>query len=141
MVLSEKLQKELKEQIFACLAENEQKVEGNLSEILRVKQFFSTPQPSHCEFVSAEMRRKSLKRRLPENSSVTIFDGANGFLKLRDYFRASHWIILLDRTEGNFGAAIEQLNNNFSYCKSTETPENFPVFPPEIEVMFFTETI
>lgn len=133
--------KELNEITFACSTKNSKKVEGNLAEILRVKQFFSTAQPSHCEFISAEIRRKSLNRRLPENAPVTIFDGANGFLKLRDYFRASHWIILLDRTEGYFQAAIEQLNNNFSYCKSAEIPNKFPDFPPEIEAMFFTEMI
>ena len=134
------LQQELNESTFACSTKKGEKAHGKLAEILRVKQFFITAQPSHCEFVSAEVRRKSLKRLLPENAPVTIFDGANGFLKLRDYCCASHWIILLDRTEGNFGAAIEQLNTNFSYCKSAEIPENFPDFPPEIEAMYFIET-
>lgn len=135
------LQAEANENSFACLAEDSKKVEGNLAEILRVKQFFSTEQPSHCEFIPAEIRRKSIKRRMPENVPITIFDGANSFLKLRDYCRASHWVILLDRTEGNFQMAVEQLNSNFSYSKSAEIPNNFPDCPVGIEAMFFTETI
>lgn len=132
---------ESNETTFGCSSGNPEIINGKLQEVLRVRQFFSSEQPSHCEFISAQARRKTVKRNMPENVSITIFDGANGFLKLRDFCRNSHWIVLLDRTEPNFFSAVEQLNTDFSQRESDLLPDEFPALPNGLEAMFFTEKL
>lgn len=136
-----KLFKEFEEMTFGCSLNNSEIAEGTFQEILRIKQFFSSERPSHCEFFPSAARRKNIKRNFPQNIPITIFDGANGFLKLRDFCRDSHWIVLLDRTERNFFSAVEQLNNDFSYRESDEIPADFPLLPKGLEAMVFTEKL
>lgn len=44
---------------------------------------------------------------------VVIFDGANGYLNLRDRFRSSHAFVVLDRTEPQFEAAVRELQADY----------------------------
>lgn len=59
-----------------------------------------------------------IRRAKPEFlNSITphtvIFDGANAFLKSRDYWLKSHNIVLLDRTEPHFQEAVDVINQNY----------------------------
>jgi hypothetical protein len=44
---------------------------------------------------------------------TVIFDGANTFLKSREYWLKSHNIVLLDRTEPHFQEAVDVINQNY----------------------------
>lgn len=126
---------------FSIPSQNIYQEAGVLQDVLRVRQFYPTEQPSNCEFLPSDARSKSLKKNLRADAPIAVFDGANGFLKLRDHLRRSHWIALLDRTETNYSAAIEQLNADFINRESDEIPVSFPNLPPGLEAMFYTEKL
>ena len=72
---------------------------------------------------------------------VTVFDGANGYLKWRDRLRSSHTIVVLDRTEPRFDDAIAQLQRDYVQRSADPIPWTPPPAPGGIEaVSFFLES-
>lgn len=114
---------------------------GVLQDVLRVKQFFTTVQPSRCEIINPSLRYKSVKNLSNKKAPVVVYDGANGFLRLRDALSTSHWIILLDRTEPNSLRALEILNQAFTRREPDTNLKDFPGIPLGVEAMFFEEKI
>ncbi len=69
---------------------------------------------------------------------VTVFDGANGFLKWRDRLRSSHAIVVLDRTEPRFDDAVAQLQRDYVQRSADPTPWTPPPAPGGIEALYFS---
>lgn len=69
---------------------------------------------------------------------VTVFDGANGYLKWRDRLRSSHAIVVLDRTEPRFEDAIAQLQRDYVQRLADPTPWTPPPTPRGIEALCFS---
>ncbi|MGB3652027.1 MAG: hypothetical protein WBA41_12555 [Rivularia sp. (in: cyanobacteria)] len=96
--------------------------EGNLQDILRVGDFFTTEGQPYCgEVLSAQ------GNTLPQTTDelvphVVIFDGTTGFIKWRDYYRNSHWIVLLERTDLRFQEAVDILNQEYINRVDEEVP-------------------
>ena len=44
---------------------------------------------------------------------ATLFDGALSFLKWREAWRQTHWIVVLDRTDSHFADAVNVLNQEY----------------------------
>ena len=55
----------------------------------------------------------SPRKALDAAPPVVIFDGASGYLNVRDRFRSSHAVVVLDRTEPQFGAAVRELQADY----------------------------
>lgn len=111
---------------------------GTLQDVLRVRSLSSTQQHYHTELFS-DRRQPNLSGY--DNPFVTVFDGALGFLKWRDYFRNSHWIILLDRTENNFPEAVDILNQDYMGRVSEEKLENLSSIPLGVETLVYQDRI
>lgn len=115
--------------------------EGTFQDILRVRRFLSEGQPHASEVAPVTSGRE------PEISNgmrpkVVIFDGALGFLKWRDLWRDAHWIVILDRHEPSFPAAVDELNGEYVTRRSEETsPPRLPVAPRGVEVAAHREEL
>lgn len=114
---------------------------GNLLDLLRVRKFTSANKSFHSDAFAANSRRPPGKHQT-QNSDIVIFDGSNGFLKWRDFWKDSHWLVLLDQTESGFFDAANALNNQYLQRTGEDTvPENFPCPPDYIEIVYFEEKI
>ncbi len=107
------LRQEIMEANFARYLSKYKFKEGNLQDILRVRDFFTTEGQPYCgEVLSAQGNTppQTTDELVPH---VVIFDGATGFIKWRDYYRNSHWIVLLERTDIRFQEAVEIINQEY----------------------------
>lgn len=112
---------------------------GVLQDVLRVRRFFSTDNPAYRSEVFSVTARK--RPRLSDGiiPFVTIFDGASSFIKWRDDWRSSHWIILLDRTEIHFQEAVDIVNQDYTSRVDEEEIPNLPSLPPGVELVNYQE--
>ena len=69
---------------------------------------------------------------------VTVFDGANGYLKWRDRLRSSHAIVVLDRTEPRFDDAVAQLQRDYVQRSTDPIPWTPPPTPGGVEALYFS---
>ncbi|HAJ58092.1 MAG TPA: hypothetical protein DCP31_01485, partial [Cyanobacteria bacterium UBA8543] len=106
------LKQEIKERPFGCCPSQAVYTEGKLQDVLRVREWLGEGQAYRSAVLSVDGR----KSPQTQNSSVpyvTIFDGASGFLKWRDYWPNSHSIVVLDRTEPHFMKAVYEINEDY----------------------------
>jgi len=111
---------------------------GNLQEILRIKEFQSIAKAYRSRIVSDRIKAVKIHSNI-KDPPVVIFDGAQGFLKWRTYWKQSNWIIILDRTEYQFQVAVEQINREYS-LQRTENIEIDPLksnIPIGVEMMAY----
>lgn len=114
-------------------------VEGALSDLLRIKRLLPPGSPYRSNTFATNSRRPP---RYNDDlvPSLVIFDGAQGFLKWRDNFPSSHWLVLLDNTSSNFEAGRSELNNRYLQRSETEMSlDSFPVLPDGVEMTVFQE--
>ncbi|GAA6616840.1 hypothetical protein [Scytonema sp. NUACC26] len=133
------LRQEIKEVPFACSSSKSEFKTGCLNDVLRVRNFcISEGQAYRSEVLPA------LGNNPPQTTNgliphVTIFDGATGFLKWRDNWRNSHWIVLLERTEPHFQEAVIEINNEYGNRFDGEEIQNIPCIPPGVELVVYQE--
>lgn len=96
--------------------------EGNLQDILRVRNFFTTEGQPYCGEVLSAQGNTPPQTTDELAPHVVIFDGATGFIKWRDYYRNSHWIVLLERTDLRFQEAVEIINQEYINRVDEEVP-------------------
>ncbi len=96
--------------------------EGTFQDILRVRRFMTDGKPYRSDVAS------SATELVPGVVSpfVVIFDGAQGFLKWRDQFASSHWLVVLDRTEAHFHEAADLLNSRYIQYRVDTQPLSVP---------------
>ncbi|MEQ8974167.1 MAG: hypothetical protein RIE73_27700 [Coleofasciculus sp. C1-SOL-03] len=131
------LNKEIKQTNFA-LNPSFKKI-GVLQDVLRVRHFFSTDNPAYRSEVFSVTARKRPSLSDSKIPFVTIFDGASSFIKCRDDWRSSHWIILLDRTEIHFQEAVDIVNQDYINRVDEEEIPNLPSRPPGVELVNYQE--
>lgn len=111
---------------------------GILQEILRIREFQSSNRSYRTRVISDRNRYVSAHSNISDPPLV-IFDGALGFLKWRNYWKKSNWIVILDRTEYQFDSAVEQINRE--YIQNRKNDSNIEIsnieIPFGIEVMVF----
>ena len=59
-------------------------------------------------------------------------------MKFNEFFRESHSIIVLDRTDPNFEYAVSQVNQAYYMRSEKKIRFRFPPIPSNIEMTFFT---
>ena len=126
---------ELNEPLFLMDAE----IEGTLSELLRIKRLLPPGSPFRSNTFATNSRRPPRYNHdlIPD---LVIFDGALGFLKWRNNFPSSHWLVLLDSTSHSFESGRDELNSRYLQRSKTEPELDFlPVLPDGIEMIFFQE--
>lgn len=120
---------------FSCQLVQSDFQKSVLHDILRVRNFLDN-QPYHSEVlkVTGNQSPQTLDGLLPH---ITLFDGATGFLKWRDDWCNSHWIVLLDRTEPQFREAVDIINNDYSYRVSEEDIQLSITPPAGVELVIY----
>ena len=83
-------------------------VSGVLQDIIRPRRLSKETESYRSELYYTHMREIEEKRQ--EFPVFVIFDGAAGFLKWRDLWRYSNWVVLLDQTEADFDTAVNTFN-------------------------------
>lgn len=114
-------------------------IEGTLSDLLRIKRLLTPGSPYRSNIFATNSRRPP---RYNDDlvPTLVIFDGAQGFLKWRDNFPSSHWLVLLDSTSPNFESGRNELNNRYLQRSEIEPSlDSFPVPPDGVEMIVFQE--
>ena len=114
--------------------------EGVLQDVLRVRKFFTIEKQAYRLEVLPVDGHEPPKTAYELVAHVTIFDGAAGFIKWRDYYRNSHWIILLDRTEPRFQEAVYILNQEYIPPVDGEQIQGMPSIPVGVELVAYEES-
>lgn len=137
------LQQEIRDQALRVPRDSSQFSLGTLDNLLRVRAYSSVGAPSWSEVVSTAGARR-LSERHKMSPRVVVFDGARGFLRWRKYYGDSAWIVVLDRTDSQFGDGVDELNAAMALgsepetalCIGDELPSGVTI-PPGVEVSGF----
>lgn len=114
--------------------------QGTLQDVLRVRKFMGEGKAFRTDAVASQSRNvPNLARDAAPH--VTIFDGATGFTKWRDYWRDSHWLVLLDSTESGFDEAANLLNADIRNRLDDEFSDDVPPPPAGVELVYYRERL
>lgn len=95
-------------------------LKGTLQDIIRVKRFIRPGEGYRCKLIPVrDTGRPPAGDQCP---LFVVFDGAQGFLRARDYWRDSNWIVLLDRTDPHFQEAADLLNAGYAMRPEGDDP-------------------
>jgi hypothetical protein len=114
--------------------------EGNLQQLIRVRRFSGSGQSYRSNVVDVSRSGSPFQndRDLP---SIVVFDGSRSFLRWRDYWRQSNWILCLDRTEADFEEAVEELNREYTQRRSRlNWSVRTPLAPSRVEMLVYQES-
>lgn len=134
------LRQEIKETTFATQATGTASpVEGTLQEILRVRKFSGVNDGYRTNAVYGNGGSAAEHSPAP---TVVVFDGAASFAKLRDDFRDSSWIVLIDQAERLADEAIDLLNGGYlqNRIEGSCGPDT-PNVPAGVEMSIFQEAV
>lgn len=114
---------------------------GTLQDILRVRKFMGEGRAYRSEVIASQSSNVPALAGEAE-PHVTIFDGTAGFTKWRDYWRQSHWLVLLDRTEPGFEEGARALNTEFITNRVGDTESGgVPLPPAGVELVLYRERL
>lgn len=130
-----RFKQEINETLFAFKSKNKKLVEGYLQDILRVRRFSGSSSNYRSDIYAA---RSELENQA--SPKFVVFDGANGYLKWRDTWDQSHWVVLLDRTSARFEDATSQFNQEFFKYRYKEGKlAQMPAIPSGVEIVIHYE--
>lgn len=132
------LRKEVEETPFVAQV-GSQLESGTLQELLRVRKFQSADAPFRTHVLRAGGGKPDA---LPPGISprVTLFDGSDAFLKWHEYWRHTHWVVLLDQGEAMLREAASVLYDDFVQRRVGEPSLKLSSRPPlGVEMMVFQE--
>ncbi|HWQ91251.1 MAG TPA: hypothetical protein VN673_06245 [Clostridia bacterium] len=111
---------------------------GRLTDLVRPRELSNYEQFYRSSICSSD---KKAAPSLPEQPHLTIFESSSGFLKWGETFPGIHHMVILDRTEPHFTAAMDTLQNRFLNRLPDGTgPLNIRNRPAGTEVLVFAET-
>ena len=112
-------------------------VQGTLQEILRTKNF-QTPTAAYRTIIVSDRIRFEPDHSRIQDPPLAVFDGTQGYLKWRNFWKKSNWVVVLDRTENQFEPAIEQLTKDYVQNRIDKDVElDIDHIPDGIEIMAF----
>lgn len=120
--------------------------EGCLNDLLRVGAYCSRTEANWTEVHSTSGAR-SLPERMKLKPRAVVFDGTRGFLRWRNHYPSSAWIVVLDRNDPQFAEGVDEVNAEMAMnsgpesvlCVETGLPSKMPI-PPGVEVCAFFRT-
>jgi hypothetical protein len=127
------LKTEISEEVFAT----KNRTTGTLQEILRAKNY-QNPTAVYRSIIISDRIKSEPDHSKIQDPPLVIFDGGQGFLKWRSFWKESSWVIILDRTENQFEPAIEQVNREYIQNRVGNPINTIPENIPEgIEILAF----
>ena len=130
------VEEEMQHRVFAARGETGNKaVAGALDDLARLQ----NQSGAGTAYRTAVHPPHGSVPRVPSGDPpVVIFDGANGYLNFRDRFRASHAVVLIDRTEPQIENVIYQIQSDYDQKRLHDgAPLPLPAAPPCIETHSF----
>jgi hypothetical protein len=108
---------------------------GTVQDLLKVRKLMSPGHSYRTEIMAVGTED------LPDTGVpyLTVFDGALSFLKWRETWRRTHWIVVLDRTESHFAEAVNVLNQEYATDRINNDTPMLPGFPEGVETLLFKE--
>lgn len=103
-----RLTAEITETRFAVRDTTRGFVPGTLQDVIHARRLAKETESYRSELYYTHARELEEKRQ--EIPVFVIFDGAVSFLKWRDFWRCSNWVVLLDQTETDFDTAVHTFN-------------------------------
>ncbi len=133
------LKLEARSEVFAV--ENEGKLEtGALNDVLRVKDMIRSGDPFRTQILTA--RNGDHPQVRDEIPHVSIYDGANGFLKFGMDNRRPIRVAVLDRTDPNFADATQNVSDMFVKGRTSEVEIRLNHYPPTgVDILAFMEAL
>lgn len=114
---------------------------GTLQDLLRVRRLFSKDESFRSEIFSASMANHAkLSRQVTTTPHVVIFDGAVAFLKWRDKWAETKWLVILDRTEPRFRDAVQVVNEEYLNRTNSEELRTARPTPSAVDLVAFSVT-
>jgi len=132
----EQLRREACDTRLAIKSTRSHLIEGSLNMLARTRELLGDSSAHRSAVYSSASSNQVFMDKPP---TVVIFNGATGFLRCRDLWRSSHWIVLLDRTEPRFQEAVEVLNQEYMQRADEVPSESLPVLPKGIEAIWYNE--
>jgi hypothetical protein len=80
---------------------------GTMQDLVRLR---IDPHVPYRSYVVSPSPRRSLALSRTASPDVVIFDGATGLLRTRHHWPASHWIVVLERSDPLYSDAIDTIN-------------------------------
>lgn len=113
---------------------------GTLQSIIRVSRYLPVGEAYRSEIVASTNEAKARLRHMGK-PPVVIFDGALSFLRMREAWRESHWVVILDRTERDFDDAVAVVNKEYmKYRAAKSRTLSLQAIPRGVEVVFYEES-
>ncbi|MGI9064876.1 MAG: hypothetical protein ACR2HX_00500 [Pyrinomonadaceae bacterium] len=115
--------------------------EGMLQDVLRARKFLGEGKAYRTDVVASQSQNVPMVA-CDIAPHVTIFDGSTGFTKWRDYWRSSHWLVLIESTESGFDDAVRALNTGYITNRIEDGAGRDMPLPPEgVELVFYREKL
>lgn len=110
---------------------------GVLNDILNVKRFSKSGHSYKSDLLPVNGKLSRILSNL-EFPTVSVFDGAGGFLRWRDCTNHSDWIVILDRTNAHCDEASNLINTGYMTSESLDMLDFGPT-PKGIEFICYRE--
>jgi hypothetical protein len=124
---------------FAARLTTDEVCAGKLADVLRVRRLLGANKPFRCDFIPSNTRKLAHTSQVPP---LVIFDGAGGFLRWRERWRQSHWLVILEQTAAATDEAVAAFNQEYVQRRlSDDLPANFPAPPPGVELAYYEERL
>lgn len=136
------LRREMVETPFGVKAEEDDMTsEGSLQELVRARRLYgANNRPYRTDIFPSNSRRAPRSAQL--SPPLVIFDGSHGFLRWREQWRDSNWLVILDVTDGNFIDARDAVNGEYITRRvGDEIPPDLPAPPAAVEIVFYREVV
>ena len=111
---------------------------GNLNDVLRVKEIVRSGDPFRTEILTSRNGdHPGVEDKIPH---VTIYDGANCFLKFGSDSSRRIRVAVLDRTEAGFTDATQNISDMFVNRRTSEVELRLNHYPPTgVDILAFME--
>ena len=111
---------------------------GVLQDVVRVRRFSKATETYRSEIYY--VASKDCENSGQEIPTIIIFEGATSFLRWRNFWRQSHWVVLFDQTELEFDVAVQAFNGEYIMSSVNDREiSNFPLIPTHIPTAMYQE--
>lgn len=139
--VKEFLRSDVVEEPFEVASSKGNRCRGSLNDLLRCDAFEANANDHDRTAVLASSTDEVPERLLQAVPPVVVFDGSQGFVRLRNYWLRSSWIVLLDRTAPGVAAGADVFNQERSLSLEDADLGVLGVPPAAFEVHGYYEVV
>lgn len=135
------LRTDIVDEQFTVTTDDDIEVTGVLNDLLRCDAFELNANDHDRTAVVSGFLDEVPERLQRERPPVVVFDGPQGYLRLRSHWRRSPWIVLLDRTAPAFASAGDCFNQELALSVDDADLSALGEPPQEFEVCAYYEAV